>query len=105
MLNHIEEQIKALGCTTWEIREGDYLEIVEFSDFQVNPVGGDIAGEIRLGYLYQNGSVKIVTGGSVSGKMDDAIPTMEFSRETEQYDTCVIPRVTLLKNLNITGPE
>ena len=21
MLNHIEEQIKALGCTTWELRE------------------------------------------------------------------------------------
>ncbi len=88
-----------------ELREGDYLEVVEFSAFEVNSVGGDLAGEIRLGYLHQNGTVRIVTGGSVSGKIDDAIPTMQFCRETEQYDTWVIPRVTLLKNLKITGAE
>ncbi len=88
-----------------EIRSGDYLEVVEFSAFDVDLVGGDIAGEIRLGYLHQNGTVRIVTGGSVSGKIDDAIPTMQFSRETEQYDTCVVPRVTMLKNLKITGAE
>ena len=88
-----------------ELREGDYLEVVEFSAFDVNSVSGDLAGEIRLGYLHQNGTVRIVTGGSVSGKIDDAIPTMRFSRETEQYDTWVIPRVTLLKNLKITGAE
>ena len=88
-----------------EIREGDYLEVVEFSAFDVNYVGGDIAGEIRLGYLHRNGTVRIVTGGSVSGKIEDAIPTMRFSSETEQYDNWVIPRVTLLKNLKITGAE
>ena len=88
-----------------EIREGDYLEVVEFSAFSVSVVGGDIAGEIRLGYLHQNGTVRIVTGGSVSGKIEDAIPTMRFSGETEQYDTWVIPRVTLLRNLKITGAE
>ena len=93
------------ACSESEIRKGDYLEVVEFSDFDVNLVGGDIAGEIRLGYLHQNGTVRIVTGGSVSGKIDDAIPMMQFSRETEQYDTWVIPRVTLLKNLKITGAE
>ena len=40
-----------------ELREGDYLEVVEFSAFDVNIVTGDIAGEIRLGYLHQNGTV------------------------------------------------
>jgi PmbA protein len=93
------------ACSEAELREGDYLEVVEFSDFQVNSVSGDIAGEIRLGYLHQNGTVRIVTGGSVSGKIEDVVPTMRFSRETEQYDTWVIPRVTLLKNLKITGAE
>ena len=86
-----------------ELRQGDYLEVVEFSDFQVDPISGDIAGEIRLGYLHQNGQVRVVSGGSVSGQMAAAIPTMEFSSETEQYDTAVIPRVTKLKNLKITG--
>ena len=86
-----------------EIRQGDYLEVVEFSSFQVDPMGGDIAGEIRLGYLHRGGQVRIVSGGSVTGQMADAIPAMEFSAETEQYDNYVIPRVTLLKNLKITG--
>ena len=86
-----------------EIRRGDYLEVVEFSSFQVDSMGGDIAGEIRLGYLHRDGRVKIVSGGSVTGQMADVIPTMEFSAETEQYNNYVIPRVTLLKNLKITG--
>ena len=86
-----------------EVRRGDYLEIVEFSSFQVDATSGDIAGEIRLGYLHQNGTVRIVSGGSVSGQMADVIPTMEFSAETEQYDNFVIPRVTRLKDLKITG--
>ena len=86
-----------------ELRKGDYLEVVEFSDFQVDPMGGDIAGEIRLGYLHQNGEVKIVSGGSVTGQMPEAVPTMRFSKETVQYDTCVIPKVTILKGLKITG--
>ena len=88
-----------------ELRQGDYLEIVEFSDFQVDTMGGDIAGEIRLGYLHRNGAIQIVSGGSISGQMADVLPAMAFSAETEQYDTFVIPRVTLLKNLNVTGIE
>ena len=35
-----------------EIRTGRYLEIVEFSDFQVSEITGDIFGEIRLGYYH-----------------------------------------------------
>ncbi len=86
-----------------ELREGNYLELVEFSDFQVDPVGGDIMGEIRLGYWHHDGKVDIISGGSVSGTMQDAIPSMRFTRETEQYDTRVIPKETRLYNLTITG--
>ena len=39
----------------------------------------------------------------MTGQMAEAIPTMTFSSETEQYDTYVIPRVTRLKDLKITG--
>ena len=86
-----------------ELRKGDYLELVEFSDFQVDPVGGDIAGEIRLGYLHRGGEVTIVTGGSVSGQMQEAAKDMAFSSETVQYDKYVIPRITRLNGLHITG--
>ena len=76
---------------------------MEFSDFQVDPVGGDILGEIRLGYWHHDGKVDIISGGSVSGTMQDAIPSMRFTKETEQYNTRVIPKETRLYNLNITG--
>ncbi len=89
--------------TEEEIRREDYLEVVEFSDFQVDSMGGDIAGEIRLGYLHQGGKTTIVTGGSVSGNMISAASQMDFSKETVLYDRCRIPSVTRLKGLRITG--
>ena len=49
-----------------ELRTGDFLEVVEFSDFQADAITGDIAGEIRLAYLHQGGRVTPVSGGSVS---------------------------------------
>ena len=85
------------------VRSGDYLEVVDFSDFQVDPMSGDIAGEIRLGYLSRGGKITPVTGGSISGSLPAAVSTMRFSKETAQYDTLVIPAVTRLENLRITG--
>ena len=86
-----------------ELRSGDYIEVVEFSDFQVDPMSGDIVGEIRLGYLHEGGTVKIVTGGSVSGSVSEVLPSLKFSRETKQYDTMVIPEVTRMEDMRITG--
>lgn len=86
-----------------ELRSGDYLEIVEFSDFQVNPMSGDIAGEIRLGYWHHDGVTQVVTGGSVSGSMNEAAKNMLFSKETVQYDNWMIPKLTLLPGLRVTG--
>ena len=82
---------------------GEYLEIVEFSDFQVDSMSGDIAGEIRLGYWHHDGEVTVVTGGSVSGSMNEAVRDMRFCKETVRYNNRVIPAVTLLKNMRITG--
>lgn len=91
--------------TAEELRKGDYLELVEFSDFQVDAYGGDIAGEIRLGYLHLNGETKVISGGSVSGSMIEAAADMAFSKETVQYNRVIIPAVTRLNGLRITGVE
>ena len=45
----------------------------------------------------------IVTGGSVSGSMTEAVRDMEMSREQVCYDTAMIPKVTKLRGLSITG--
>jgi len=86
-----------------EIRTGDYLEVMDFSDFSVDEITGDIAGEIRLAYLHQDGKVIPVSGGSVSGSMADLVRTMRFSKETRQYNNHLIPSVTRLKDVTITG--
>lgn len=86
-----------------EIRTGDYLEVMDFSDFSVDEITGDIAGEIRLAYLHQGDKVIPVSGGSVSGSMAEFVKTMRFSKETRQYNNHLIPSVTRLKNVTITG--
>ena len=89
--------------TAEEIRKGDYLEVVEFSDFQVDDVTGDIAGEIRLAYLHQGGKTVSVSGGSVSGSMSELVKGMQFSAESRQYNCLRIPAVTRLNGATVTG--
>ena len=86
-----------------ELREGDWLEVVEFSDFHVDAVTGDIAGEIRLGYLHKDGKTVPVRGGSVSGSMSELVRGMRFSAESRQYDTLLIPSLTRLNGATVTG--
>ena len=87
-----------------ELKTGAFLEIVEFSDFQVDDMTGDIFGEIRLAYYNDGkGNVIPVCGGSVSGSMLDNIAHMQMSRETRRYAGAEIPCVTRLENVIIAG--
>ena len=75
---------------------------MEFSDFQVDDVTGDIAGEIRLAYLHRDGKTVPVSGGSVSGNMNELVKGMQFSAERRQYNTLMIPAVTRLNGATVT---
>ena len=87
-----------------ELRQGAFLEVVEFSDFQVNVINGGIAGEIRLAYWHDGtGKVTPVSGGSVSGSISELMSTMRFSRESRQYNNMRIPAVTRLNGATVTG--
>ena len=88
-----------------EIRSGDYLEVVEFSDFQVDEMTGDIFGEIRLAYWHHDGVTTPVSGGSVSGNMRDNLGDMEMSKELRQYNSVKVPYLTKLKNITIASSE
>ena len=103
----IPSNIEVTGGTESEadLRTGDFLEVVEFSDFQVDSITGDIAGEIRLAYLHQGGKVTPVCGGSVSGSFPEISKTMRFSKESRQYNTMLIPSVTRLQGVTVTGIE
>ncbi|MBQ6290161.1 MAG: TldD/PmbA family protein [Clostridia bacterium] len=103
----IPSNIEVIGGTESEadLRTGDFLEVVEFSDFQVDSITGDIAGEIRLAYLHQGGKVTPVCGGSVSGSFPELLKTMRFSKESRQYNTMLIPSVTRLQGVTVTGVD
>ena len=89
--------------TEAELRQGRYLEIVEFSDFQVDSMTGDIFGEIRLAYWHDGETVTPVSGGSVSGNMHDLVKEMYLSAERTQYDAFLLPVVTKLCGVTVTG--
>ena len=91
------------SASAQELREDSWLEVVEFSDFQVDDITGDIAGEIRLGYLHRDGQTVCVSGGSVSGSMGDLVKGMRFSKERRQYNTLRIPALTRLNGVTVTG--
>lgn len=90
--------------TEAEIRAGRYLEAVEFSDFQVDPISGDVFGELRLGYYHDGeGHVTPVSGGSVSGDMGEYLKTMTMTKETRRSDNVVFPRLTRLEDVTFAG--
>lgn len=86
-----------------EIRNRDYLEIVEFSGLEISEMTGDIFGEIRLGYLHEGDHVTVVKGGSVSGNIQDQFKDMLFSEELTQYNNVRIPSLTCLFHVTIAG--
>jgi PmbA protein len=88
-----------------ELRTGTYLEVVEFSDFSVDNVTGDIAGEIRLGYYHEGDKVTVVSGGSVSGSLPELIKDIRFSKEQKQYDYAIMPSVMRIADVTIAGVE
>ena len=91
--------------TEEELRQGSFLEVVEFSDFSVDNITGDIAGEIRLGYWHDGDKVTVVSGGSVSGSLPELIKDIRFSKEKKQYDNTVIPAVIRIADVTIAGVE
>lgn len=91
--------------TDEEIRSGKFLEIVEFSDFNVDSVTGDIAGEIRLGYYHDGDKVTPVSGGSVSGNLNSLLKNLSMSKDKSQYNNFLIPTLTRLENVSITGAD
>ena len=86
-----------------ELRSGDYIEPVEFSDFAVDAITGDIAGEIRLAYLHKGDTVTAVSGGSVSGNLSELFKNARFSKELKQYNNQLVPSVVRLENVTVAG--
>ena len=69
----------------------------------MNSMTGHFAGEIRLAYLYNNGKISLVTGGSVNGSIIDAQKNLLFSKERYESSSYSGPYAILLKDVPVSG--
>jgi predicted Zn-dependent protease len=82
-----------------------HLELLAFSDFQMDLVTGDFGGEIRLGRYFDGVKTVPVSGGSISGNIRSVQEEMYFSRELQYENDFVGPRTVKLLNVAVTGEE
>ena len=85
------------------MKAAPYLEIVNFSDFQMDSFTGHVGGEIRLAFWY-DGERKIpVTGGSINGNILEAQKNLLFSREMQTEETFEGPVSVCMEGINVAG--
>jgi predicted Zn-dependent protease len=80
-----------------------YIEIIQFSWFNPDPITGDFATEIRFGYLAENGTRKPFRGGQLVGNYLDALADVRWSAETDMFGSYLGPHTIRFNNLKIVG--
>lgn len=85
-----------------DMKNQPHLELVQFSSFSCNPMTGDFAGEIRLGYYFDGENTTPITGGSISGNIKVNEPTMILSKELIKYDYAVVPQAVMMDRVTIS---
>lgn len=86
-----------------DFKKEPYLELLAFSDFQVNPITGDFAGEIRLGRYFDGEKTIPVSSGSISGNIKEVQKNMYLSKEINQDNNFIGPKTIQLFDIDISG--
>lgn len=86
-----------------ELKSRPCLQVVTFSDFQMNAMSGHFAGEIRLAYLIDGDTVTPVTGGSINGDLMEVQGELRFSSETYESSTYSGPLAVSIPNVAVAG--
>jgi predicted Zn-dependent protease len=80
-----------------------YIEIIQFSWFNPDPITGDFASEIRLGYLVENGTRKPFKGGQLIGNYMEALADVRWSAETGFFGNYLGPHTARFNDLKVSG--
>jgi len=96
-------ELKPGKTSTEELTGEPHIEIAEFSWFNPNPVTGDFACEIRLGYVVDGKNRKPFKGGLLLGNLLDALADVTWSSETGFYSNYLGPSAARFNNLQIAG--
>ncbi len=84
-----------------ELAKKTYFECVSLSGLQVDLYNDYIGGEIRLGYIHENGEKTPVTGISMSGRLSEALKTIRLADVCLAKDAYDGPAFALLKDISI----
>lgn len=96
-------ELPAGQATSSTLLTEPYVEIIQFSWFNPDPITGDFATEIRLGYLVENGTRKPFRGGQLVGNYLDALADVRWSAETGFFGNYLGPRTARFSDLKIVG--
>jgi predicted Zn-dependent protease len=64
------------------VKEGQVLEVLQFSALFCSPQDLTFSSELRLGRLWENGKARYVRGGNVSGSFKESFKNVRFSNES-----------------------
>lgn len=91
--------------TVEELKREPHLETAAFSDFTVDTLTGDFYGEIRLAWYFDGVITIPVTGGSISGNINELQREMYLSKELQKGNDFEGPEVIKLLNVTVAGIE
>jgi predicted Zn-dependent protease len=80
-----------------------YVEIISFSWFNPDPITGDFATEIRLGYVRDGSGRHPFKGGLLIGNVLDALANVRWSKETGFYGNYLGPAAARFAQLTVAG--
>lgn len=86
-----------------EMKHAPYLEVVNFSDFQMDSYTGHFGGEIRLAFWYDGKKRIPVTGGSINGNILEAQKELAFSKEMQVDMDFEGPLAVCMEKINVAG--
>ena len=101
--NYRRYQMPAGSKSMEELKQGKYLHVINFSDFQMDSFTGHFGGEIRLAFLSDGTTITPVTGGSISGNILEAQKELVFSKELQKEKGFEGPYAVLLKDIKVAG--
>lgn len=88
-----------------ELKQEPHLEAAAFSDFTVDSLSGDFCGEIRLAWYFDGEKTIPVTGGSVSGNINELQEELYLSKELQKDNNFEGPKAVKLMNVTVAGIE
>lgn len=86
-----------------EMKQGKYLHVVNFSDFQMDSFSGHFGGEIRLAFLCDGSNVIPVTGGSINGSILETQGSLVLSKELQTEEGYEGPFAIAFEKVNVAG--